>query len=188
MTRSIGFSLTSLPDDSSTGALLSTVSTECSSLAPPDEIAPIKALKPRTAAPCLIASRCSLSSRASARASEAAARCAPAWAIAPRCASLSRAAETTEVGTGGAGGPRLGGGGGPPPRFAVGEGPGGPFLRGGGAFLRLPPLAAALMGGGGIRPGRPRPLCQPRTALTNPYSGSLGTLAPAFAAAHGTQK
>ena len=74
-----------------------------------------------------------------------------------RFASLSRAAETTEVGTGGAGGPRLGGGGGPPPRFAVGEGPGGPFLRGGGAFLRLPPLAAALMGGGGIRPGRPRP-------------------------------
>ena len=71
---------------------------------------------------------------------------------------MSRAAETTEVGTGGAGGPRLGGGGGPPPRFAVGEGPGGPFLRGGGAFLRLPPLAAALMGGGGIQPGG-RALC-----------------------------
>ena len=90
-----------------------------------------------------------------------------------RCASFSRAAETTEVGTGGAGGPRLGGGGGPPPRFAVGEGPGGPFLRGGGAFLRLPPLAAALMGGGGIRPGG-RALCVPsRTALTNSHSDCL---------------
>ena len=46
-------------------------------------------------------------------------------------------------------------------------------------------LALAALGrgldGGRRHPARPAaPFCQPRTALTNPYSGSLGTLAPAF--------